>query len=230
MIVLILMIMSIESSYIILSKYNKIIYNESKYNYYNVDPSVTKCQKDTDCRMNWCSSKNICVKETVLSSPFFLVELDKEEYGICLSLLDYPCLRTEYCNPIKKKCYPKPCFTKFQCDDGFFCNGFEYCDPIKMICINNSTYPCDNICDEDNKICIANIKKEEKEGDNSGVIEKSDIKTMGSDSLWDSNSKSIQIIFLVIIIVMFIAIVFLCFLYSCTLYTSSRKNLLFHIL
>jgi len=171
-----------------------------------------KCLNSSECQLDWCSSGSKCSNE-----------------GYCLSLMDYPCLHTTKCISQKRLCEKIQCFTKDECDDKIFCNGYEECDINKRICIG-SKYPCTKgkICNEKNSSCsfidkvskwvdYSNNKKLMMKQKNIITIKENsyNIKTENNSALWDANSLGVQITFLVILIVMGILILGLCLLPIC---------------
>src|SRR6185436_4006843 len=109
---------------------DRVLKNGSLLHYYY--NQTKKCNNSNQCQLDWCSSGSTCSKE-----------------GYCLNLMDFPCPHTMKCNSIKKICEPKTCFTKYECHDYIYCNGYEICE--NRIC-KRSIHPCFyGTCSEKNK-------------------------------------------------------------------------------
>ena len=190
----------------------KIQHLKNKYvNPGELSKSNLRCKKDLDCQLDWCLSGSKCSKE-----------------GFCLLVFDYPCPHTMRCNADKRICENITCYTRYQCTDYIFCNGFELCEDF--IC-KRSKHPClYGTCIEKQKNCsfpvkISKVLKSAQLIEEKPKLKQSDstyfqqnitlgdreimIKLSG-DPLWDSNSLGFQVAFLVIVIVLFILIVGLC--------------------
>ena len=189
-------------------------YDNMKLNHIKGNGNI-KCTNNKDCIKDWCTSGSKCSKE-----------------GFCLLLFDFPCPRTMKCNSQKRLCENIQCFTRYQCSDSVYCNGYELCE--NRIC-KRSKHPCIyGTCIESNKSCLYNdnINKVLKTNSMSvmeinenpenkqiyanyitvNVTKDDEIFTiqLSGDPLWDSNSLDFQVAFLVIVIVLFILIVGLC--------------------
>jgi hypothetical protein len=180
-----------------------------------VEKENKKCKLNSDCQTDWCNSGSKCSKE-----------------GFCLNLLGFPCPHTMKCNYKKRICEPIQCFTRYQCSDAIFCNGYELCED--RIC-KRSKQPClYGTCFESNKSCLFTDTMRKIVNDNSlSIMEVNDNPEnkliysnyisvnltkadelihilLTGDPLWDSNSLDFQVAFLVIVIVLFILIIGLC--------------------
>ena len=195
----------------------KLQHLKNKYHIKSSDKSNLKCKNNSDCQLDWCTSASKCSKE-----------------GICLMLMGYPCPQTMKCNPQKRICEYISCFTRYECSDSLYCNGYELCE--NRLC-KRSKHPClYGTCLESNKSCLFtdhmnkvlnnktfSAKMEVNENqDNKLLYSNSYISVnlskadelvnilLSGDPLWDSNSLNFQVAFLVIVIVLFILIVGLC--------------------
>lgn len=194
------------------------VFKNNSFTYYTKESK--KCINHQDCQTDWCTSGSRCSKE-----------------GICLKLQDYPCPHTMKCNAKKRICENITCFTRYECSDEFFCNGYELCED--RIC-KRSKHPClYGTCIESNKSCIYHenimMAKEIINTNSMEVNENPENKLIYSnyisvnvtrddelftiqlsgDPLWDSNSIGFQVAFLVIVIVFFILIVILFIIVMC---------------
>lgn len=177
------------------------------YYYYNNNNQHKKCINSSNCQLDWCSSGSICSKE-----------------GYCLNLMEFPCPHTMKCNSIKKICEPKLCFTKYECHDYIYCNGYELCE--NRTC-KRSVHPCFyGTCSEKNQNCsfikniatfsnftkILPIFNKDPSFISIPLTEKEEeeflfhIKLSG-DPLWNANDLGIQITWLVLIIVLFVLVI-----------------------
>jgi hypothetical protein len=192
------------------------IFKNNSFTYYTKENR--KCTIHTDCQTDWCTSGSRCSKE-----------------GYCLKLQDYPCPHTMKCNSRKRICENITCFTRYECNDLLYCNGYELCED--RIC-KRTKHPCSyGTCIEANKSCLYNentvvakdiIKTsslEMNENDDNKLIYANFISVnltdddiriqLTGDALWDSNSIGFQVAFLVIVIVLFILVFGLCFIVMC---------------
>ena len=185
---------------------DRVLKNGSLLHYYYNTTHSMKCNNSNQCQLNWCLSGSICSKE-----------------GYCLNLMDYPCPHTMKCNWQKKICEPKPCFTKYECNDYIYCNGYELCE--NRTC-KRSIHPCFyGTCSEKNQNCsfikniasfsnftkILPIFNKDSSFISNPLTEKEEkelyhIKLSGP-SLWDPNDLGVQVTFLVLLIVGFVLLI-----------------------
>lgn len=147
----------------------KLIYNPKQY---PNGEGIRKCVKDSDCVTDsWCNSIG-----TICSTI----------QGICMEIPNVPCTRIQTCDDKTRKCIDRRCFTRNECSDNLYCNGFEKCHEELYICVLGDP-PCGKDSLYENTLKGISITNDEK----SSII--CDEETRGCYGLKnDGNNKNVK--------------------------------------